>query len=185
MIYKQVTDIIINTLKRFKGVNYVRYVGNDLVNQQNNNKTLQCWVDDVTLHQFNLTQNIAKVEYQIYILGFTDGTSGNTVLDIQDKCYDVALYTLAYIDNNTEFKGLVSVYDYSILTLSRFSDDSSAGVKLSLVLTIPNGVNYCEIDDHFNDKPYEEDPDTPIDIPSSEINEIDINPIHLPKNRDC
>jgi len=185
MIYKQVTDIIINTLKRFKGVNYVKYTGDDLINQQNNHNTLQCWVDDVTLHQFNLTQNVAKVEYQIYVLGFTDGTSGNTVLDIQDKCYDVALYTLAYLDINDDFKGLVSVYDYSILTLSRFSDDSSAGVKLSLVLTIPNGVNYCEIDDHFNDEPYEDDEDHEIDVPDNEVGTIDIQPIKLPKTREC
>lgn len=185
MIYKQVTDIIINTLKRFKGVNYVKYTGDDLINQQNNHNTIQCWVDDVTLHQFNLTQNIAKVEYQVYILGFTDGTSGNTVLDIQDKCYDVALYTLAYLDINEDFKGLVSVYDYSILTLSRFSDDSSAGVKLSLVLTIPNGVNYCEINEHFNDEPYPEEQDHEIDIPDNEVGTIDINPIKLPKTRQC
>lgn len=185
MIYKQVTDIIINTLKRFKGVNYVKYTSDDLINQQNNHNTIQCWVDDVTLHQFNLTQNIAKVEYQIYVLGFTDGTSGNTVLDIQDKCYDVALYTLAYLDINEDFKGLVSVYDYSILTLSRFSDDSSAGVKLSLVLTIPNGVNYCEIDEHFNDEPYPEEQDHEIDVPDNEVGTIDINPIKLPKTRQC
>lgn len=185
MIYKQVTDIIINTLKRFKGVNYVKYSANDLINQQNNNKTLQCWVDDVTLHQFNLTQNIAKVEYQIYILGFPTGESGNTILDIQDKCYDVALYTIAYIDNYDEFQGLIDVYDYSILTLSRFSDDSSAGVKLSLVLTIPNGVNYCEIDEHFNSDPYPEESDHEIDIPDNEVGTIDITPIKLPRSKTC
>lgn len=185
MIYKQVTDIIIGTLKRFKGVNYVRYSADDLINQQNNHKTLQCWVDDVTFHQFNLTQNICKVEYNIYILGFPTDESGSTILDIQDKCYDVALYTLAYIDNNSLFQGLVSVFDYSILTLSRFSDDSSAGVKLSLVLTIPNGVNLCELDEHFNDEPYQEEPDHEIDINNDEIGDITINPITLPRNRDC
>lgn len=186
MIYKQVTDIIINTLSRFKGVNFVRYSGNDYINAQNNNKTLQCWIDDVTHHQFNLTQGICKVEYQIYILGFADGTSGNTVLDIQDKCYDVALYTLAYIDINDEFKGIVSVYDYDILTLSHFSDDSSAGVKLSLVLTIPNGVNFCELDEHFNDTPYTPDPDTPIDVPTESVpDDLDIKAIKLPRNKIC
>lgn len=184
MIYKQVTDIIIDTLKRFKGVNYVKYQGNDLNNAQNNYKTLQCYIDDVTHHQFNLTQNIAKVEYQIYILGFPTGESGNTVLDIQDKCYDVALYTLAYLDINDDFKGLISVYDYDILTLSRFTDDSSAGVKLSLVLTIPNGVNLCEIDEHFGD-PYPEDPDHEIDIDEKVVGDIDINPIKLPRKGCC
>ena len=184
MIYKDVTNIIIDTLKRFKGVNFVRYSGDDLINAQNNNKTLQCWIDDITLHQFNLTQNIAKVEYNVYILGFPTNESGNTVLDIQDRCYDVALYTLAYIDNNDLFRGLVSVYDYSILTLARFSDDNSCGVKLSLVLTIPNGVNMCELDEHFGE-PYEEDKDIPIDINTDEVGQIDIKPIKLLRNREC
>ena len=183
MIYKQVTDIIINTLKRFKGVNYVKYTGDDFINQQNNHKTLQCWIDDISHHQFNLTQNICKVEYQIYILGFVDDDT--TVLEVQDKCYDVALYTLAYLDINEEFKGIISVYDYDILTLSHFSDDNSAGVKLSLVLTIPNGVNMCEIDEHFNDEPYPEEPDHEIDIDDETIGDIDITPVKLRRNRIC
>ena len=77
------------------------------------------------------------------------------------------------------------LYDYSILTLSRFSDDSSAGVKLSLVLTIPNGVNLCELDDHFNDEPYPEEPDHEIDIDDNEVGDITINPVHLPRSRQC
>ena len=181
MIYKEVTNAIIDTLKRFKGVNFVKYTGDDLINAQNNNKTIQCWVDDISLHQFNLTQNIAKVEYQIYILGFVTGESGNTVLDVQDRCYDVALYTLAYLDNKEEFQGIISLYDYSILTLNHFSTDDSAGVKLSVVLTIPNGVNLCELDEHFGE-PYPEDKDNEIDLDIEEVGDIDLKPITLPKS---
>lgn len=185
MIYKDVTEIIINTLKRFKGVNYVKYQGDDLNNAQNNYKTLQVYVDDISLHQFNLTTNIAKASYEIYILGFPDDTSGNTVLDVQSKCYDVALYTLAYLDNNSDFSNLVSVYDYSILTLSRYTEQSNAGVKLSLVLQIPNGVNLCELEDKFNDEPYEEEEDMEIDIEKEDIGDIDLKPTHLRPNRRC
>ena len=173
MIYKQVTNAIIDVLSRFKGVNFVKYTGDDLVNQQHNEKTIQCWLDDVSLHQFNLTQNTAKVEYQIYILGFPEDTP-DEILDIQDKCYDVALYTLAYLDNNDELKGLVSLYDYSILTLSHFTAQNNAGVKLSVVLTIPNGVNLCELDEHFGE-PYTPEQDEPIDI----------KPITLKSTRKC
>ena len=181
MIYKEVTNAIIDTLKRFKGVNFVKYTGDDLINAQNNNKTIQCWVDDISLHQFNLTQNIAKVEYQIYILGFVTGESGNTVLDVQDRCYDVALYTLAYLDNKEEFQGIISLYDYSILTLSHFSTDDSAGVKLSVVLTIPNGVNLCELDEHFGE-PYPEEKDNELNLDIEEVGDIDLKPITLPKS---
>lgn len=181
MIYKEVTNAIIDTLKRFKGVNFVKYTGDDLINAQNNNKTIQCWVDDISLHQFNLTQNVAKAEYQIYIIGFVTGESGNTVLDVQDRCYDIALYTLAYLDTKEEFKGIISLYDYSILTLSHFSTDDSAGVKLSVVLTIPNGVNLCELDEHFGE-PYPEDEDNEIDLDIEEVGDIDLKPITLPKS---
>lgn len=184
MIYKEVTNIIIDTLKRFKGVNFVKYQGDDLNNQQNNYKTIQCYIDDISLHEFNLTTNIVKARYEIYILGFPDGESGNTVLDVQDKCYDVAIYTLAYIDTNPLFNGIVSVYDYSILTLSRYTEQSNAGVKLSLVLNIPNGVNLCELDEHFGD-PYPDEPDHEIDINEEEVGDIEINPITLPINRKC
>lgn len=183
MIYKEVVGIIKDTVSRFKGVNFVRYQGDDLNNQQQNNKTIQVYIDDVSLHEFNLTTNIAKAEYQLYILGFPD--DDNSVLDIQDKCYDVALYTLAYIDNHPVFKGIVRVYDYSILTLSRYSEQSNAGVKLSVVLEIPNGVNMCEIEDHFNDEPYEEEKDHEITISNNEVGTITINPIHIKPNRHC
>ena len=88
------------------------------------------------------------------------------------------------IDINEEFKGIVSLYDYDIITLSHFSDDSSAGVKLSLLLTIPNGVNLCELDEHFGE-PYPDDEDQEIDINNDEIGDIEINPITLPRNRIC
>lgn len=184
-MYKDVTNIIIDTLRKFKGVRYVRYTGDDLINQQNNHEYIQCWVDNISHHQFNITDNTAKVEYQIYILGFPTGESGSTELDIQDKCYDVALYTIAYIDYNKEYNGTVSVYDYDILTLSKFTDDSSAGVKLSLVLTIPNGVSMCELEDHFGE-PYSGDTDTEITISGDTVSDdLVIKPIHLPKSNVC
>ena len=77
------------------------------------------------------------------------------------------------------------MYDYSILTLSRYTEQSNAGVKLSLVLNIPNGVNLCELDDNFNDEPYPEDPDHEIDVDEDEVGDIDITPITLPRNRIC
>ena len=184
MIYKQVTEIIIDTLKRFKGVNFVKYQGDDLNNQQNNYKTLQCYIDDISLHEFNLETNIVKARYEIYILGFPTGESGNTVLDVQDKCYNAAIYTMAMIDNNPLFQGIVSLYDYSILTLSRYTEQSNAGVKLSIVLKIPNGVDLCQLGDMFGD-PYQEEKDDEIDIDNNEIGDIDIRPIELPCSRIC
>ena len=60
MYYKDIVEALIGVLSRFKGVNYVKYTGDDLINQQQNHKTLQCWIDNVSFSQYNLTTNINK-----------------------------------------------------------------------------------------------------------------------------
>lgn len=185
MYYKQIVDTLVGVLSRFKGVNYVRYTGNDLINQQNNNKPIQCWIDNISLSQYNLTTNINKMSFEVYILGFADGTSGNTVLDVQDVCYNVAVNFLTYIDNMPQFQNLISLYDWSILTLDRFSDDSNAGVKLSVVLNAVSPINFCEFESWFNDEPYPDEQDHEIDVNNEEIGDIEIRPITLKRSREC
>lgn len=182
------TDII-NIIKdvslRHKGVRTFRYQADKLNNAQNNYGTYQVYVDDVSLHQLNITTNIFKAELEVYVLSQPDGTSGNTILDVQNNAYTIACDIIAYIDTQDAFKGILSVYDYSILTLSHYSDDDSAGVKLSLVLQMPNPVNLCTLDENFNDEPYDEDDDKEIDINEDEVGDIDLKTIKLPRNRVC
>lgn len=185
MYYKDIVDALIGVLKRFKGVNYVKYTGDDLINQQQNYKTLQCWIDNISMSQYNLTTNINKIEFQIYVLGFSDGSSGNTVLEVQDRCYNLAVNFLTYIDNMPQFRNLISLYDWSILTLDRFSEQSNPGVKLSVVLNAVSPINLCDFENWFNDEPYEEEEDREIDINEDEVGEIDIKPIKLPRSKNC
>jgi hypothetical protein len=180
---KDVVNIIKDISLRHKGVRTFRYQSEILNNAQNNHAMYQVYVDDVSLHELNITTNIFKAKFEIYILGFVDDDT--TVLEVQNNAYTVACDIMAYIDIKDEFKGVLSVYDYSILTLSHYTDDNAAGVKLSLVLEMPNPVNLCELDDNFNDEPYEEETDSEIDINNEEIGDIDINPITLPTNRIC
>ena len=180
---RDVVNIIKDISLRHKGVRTFRYQSEILNNAQNNHAMYQVYVDDVSLHELNITTNIFKAKFEIYILGFVDDDT--TVLEVQNNAYTVACDIMAYIDIKDEFKGVLSVYDYSILTLSHYTDDNAAGVKLSLVLQMPNPVNLCELDDNFNDEPYEDEPDSEIDINNEEIGDLDINPITLPTNRIC
>lgn len=180
---KDVINIIKDISLRHKGVRTFRYQSEILNNAQNNHKMYQVYVDDVSLHELNITTNIFKAKFEIYILGFVDDE--NTVLDVQNNAYTIACDIMAYIDTKNEFKGILSVYDYSILTLSHYTDDNASGVKLSLVLEMPSPVNLCSLDDNFNDEPYEDDEDSEIDINNDEIGDIEINPITLPTNRIC
>lgn len=183
IMLKDVIDILKDISLRHKGVRTFRYQGDDLNNAQNNYKGFQVYVDDISHHQLNITTNIFKAEFEIYVLGHVDDE--NPVLDVQNDAYTIACDIMAYIDTKPEFYNVLSVYDYDILTLSRYTDDSTAGVKLSLVLQMPSPVNLCELDDNFNDEPYEDDPDREIDINDEEIGDIDIKPIHLPRTNHC
>ena len=180
---KDVINILKDISLRHKGVRTFRYQGEKFNNAQNNHKTYQVYVDDISLHELNITTNIFKAQFEIYILGFVDDE--NTVLDVQNNAYTIACDIMAYIDTKPQFNGILRVYDYSLLTLARYTDDSSAGVKLSLTLEMPSPVNLCTLDDNFNDEPYEDEPDNEIDINNDEIGDIDINPITLPTNRIC
>ena len=180
---KDVIDILKDISLRHKGVRTFKYQGNDFFNAQNNHSYFQVYVDDVSLHQLNITTNIFKAEFEVYVLGFVDDE--NDVLTVQNNAYTIATDIIAYIDNSDAFQGILSVYDYSILTVSHFTDDNAAGVKLSLVLQMPSPVDLCTLDDNFNDEPYSGDTDTEITINEDEVGDIDLKPIHLPKNRYC
>lgn len=182
---KDVINILRDVSLRHHEVYTFKYQDDKLNNAQNNYRGFQVYVDDVSYHQLNITTNIFKAEFQIYILGQADGTSGNTILDIQNKAYTIAVDIMAYIDSQEAFQGILSVYDYSILVLSHYTDDDSCGVKLSLVLQMPSPLNWCTLEDNFDDEPHEEEPDHEIDIPTNEVGDIEINPIKLPINRKC
>lgn len=180
---KDIVEILKDVSLKHKGVHTFRYQADDLFNQQNNHEYYQVYLDDISHHQLNITTNIFRVEFNLYILGFVDDE--NPILDVQNNAYTIAADIIAYIDSNEAYKGFLSVHDYSILTLSHFTDDNAAGVKLSLVLAMPSPVNLCELDENFNDEPYEEPKDKEITINDDEVGDITIKPIKLPKNRVC
>lgn len=180
---KDIIEALRHVSLTHKGVYTFRYQGDDLFNAQNNYKGYQVYVDDISLHQLNITTGIFKVEFQVYVLGHVDDE--NPILDVQNNAYTIAVDIMGKIDSDEAYRGILSVYDYSILTLSHYTDDNSAGVKLSLVLQMPSPLNWCELDENFDEEEHEEEPDHEIDIDETEVGDIDITPIHLPKNRNC
>ena len=179
-------NIIKNVSLRHKLVKTFRYQGDDYNNAQNNFRTYQVYLDTVSLHQLNITTNIFTSSFEMYILSQPNGESGNTVEDVQTYAFTIAVDILAALDNWNEFRGILSIHDYSILTLSDYSDDKSSGVKLSVVLETPSPLNLCEYKDHFNDEPHEEEKDHEIDIKNNkEVGQLDIRPIRLRRNREC
>lgn len=180
---KSLVDILKDVALRHKGVHSFEYQAERLNNASNNNRPFNVYVDSVSLSQLNITTNIFKVTFDIYVIAPKGKHSTET---IQTYAYTIATDIMAYIDIKPDYKGIISVYDYSILTLDHYTDDDDAGVKLTLTLETPSPVNLCTLDDNFNDEPYEAPQENDIDIDVKDVGHIDINPIDLPKsNNPC
>lgn len=168
----ELISVIRDTCLRHKLIKTFKYQAAIYNNAQNSNKYLQAYVDDVHMSQLliSTSPNIFTITFDLYILGFVD--TEDTTLNVQDKCYDTALQIIMKLGDLEEYQSIIEVHDYSLLTLSHYTDDNSAGVKATIELRVPIGM--CDLDDYFNDEPYEDEDDEDI--------EIILNPIELPKN---
>lgn len=168
----ELISVIRDTCLRHKLIKTFKYQAAIYNNAQNSNKYLQAYVDDVHMSQLliSTSPNIFTITFDLYILGFVD--TEDTILNVQDKCYDTALQIIMKLGDLDEYQSIIEVHDYSLLTLSHYTDDNSAGVKATIELRVPIGM--CDLDDYFNDEPYEDEDDEDI--------EINLNPIELPKN---
>lgn len=168
----ELISVIKDTCLRHKLIKTFKYQAAIYNNAQNNYKYLQAYVDDVHYSQLliSTSPNIFTVTLDLYILGFVE--TEDTILNVQDKCYDTALQIIMKLGKLEEYQSIIEVHDYSILTLSHYTDDNSAGAKATIELRVPIGM--CDLDDYFNDEPYEDEEDTDM--------EINLNPIELPKN---
>ena len=183
-MYKDLINIIKDVCLRYKGVKTFKYQDIFLNNASNNYATLQVYLSDTTHHNLNISYQpqIFKAEFTLYILDIpTKDEEG--ILNVQDKCYDAALNIIAKLDNLEEYQGILRVHDYSIMTISHYSDDDSAGVMLSLELEIPIGVNLCDVDNNFNDEPYSGETEYNIYIDEKPEPELELKATKLPKNK--
>lgn len=183
-MYKELIEIIKNVCLRYKGVKTFRYQNIFLNNAQNNYATLQVYLSDTTHHDLNISYNppIFKMETTLYILDHPTKEE-DSILDCQDRCYDAALNIIAKLDSLEEYQGILRVHDYSIMTISHYSDDDSAGVMVSIELQIPVGVDLCSVDDNFNDEPYTPEPEKEITIVEKDAPELTLKKTKLPKNK--
>lgn len=173
---KSIVEILKNIALRHKGVNTFKYQDDMTNNAQHNYNTYQVYVDNAQLHQMNITTNVFTSEFQIYILSHpSEEKDGKSIIDIQDEAFTIAVDIIGFIDTKPEFQGILSVHDFSIITLADYTAQRNAGVKLSLVLEAPSPLNLCTLDDNFNDEPIE--PDKEVDL--------EINPIDLPISIRC
>lgn len=169
---EQLIDVIKNVCLRHKLINTFKYQSAIYNNAQNSHRYFQAYVDDVNLSQLLISAqpNVFTITLELYILGFVE--TENTILNVQTQAYDTAIQIIKMLESLEEYQGIVEVHDYSLLTLSHYTDDNSAGVKATIEIRVPIGA--CDYEDYFDDEPSEDEDDDDI--------EINLNPIELPRN---
>ena len=177
---KNLVNAIKEQAEHIKNVKFFKYEGADLINAQNNNATIQVFVEDDIFTEYIVTKDLVKVQLNIDILDSIG--DGKDILEIHDRTTKIAIVLIKLIEEN--YKNILSVYDYNLLNVSHYSDDDLFGTRISLYLTMPSPVNECNINefiDELNKYYKEEDKEITINKPEIDINKLDITPIKLKK----
>lgn len=184
-LYEQIIQYIGETAMKHIAVNTFKYQSRALINAQGNNRMMEVVIEDNSDAQYYKTANVFALNLNIDILGKPN--KENSILYIQSLAFQIANEIIAYIGRDLTYMGYLSVLDKDFLFLSHYTDDDSAGVRLSLQLAIPDPVNLCTFDDNFDDDQMgvevTDDVDLNPDIPTESDDELVLRPVQLPKNK--
>ena len=177
---KNLVECIKEIAEHIKNVKSFNYEGADLINAQNNNETIQIVVEDDIFTEYLVTKDLVKIQLNIDIL---DSIGENEEkLDVHDRTTKIAIVIIKLLEEN--YKNILSVYDFNMLNVSHYTDDDLFGTRVSLYLTMPSQVNFCNINefiDELNEYEKNEDKEITINKPEIDIDNININPIKLKK----
>lgn len=176
---QNIVEAIKEQAEHIQGVKTFRYEGLDLMNAQNNNSTIQIWVEDDIYCEYLVTKDMLKVQVNIDILDKC--YQGDSKLSVHSNTNKIGIVLMKLLEENYHIK----IYDYSLINLSAYTDDDLYGTRISLYLLISSPINICNIDEYIDIyNKYDEyiDDDIEIKLPEINIDDIDIKPIKLKRN---
>lgn len=140
-----IVDILYELARQHKGIKGFMY---DSVNEIGNGSEVYplLWLEDPVLLNC-VAANIIKIDFNFTI---TEVPAGNAeAKEIQDRCFASGL---AIIEKLREIKNrtLLSVEDFSAVSLRRYYDNNAAGYRFSVTVSRVNPQNLCELDEIFD-----------------------------------
>lgn len=169
---EQIINYILSVAAKHILINYIRYDSKILVNQQNSNLNYQFIIEDngyISSNSGNDNANTFTLNFDV--IAHTNG-SPSEILNVQSNAFQAASEIIKYIQRDDKFLGTVNIDDFDYLFLSHWTDDDSAGVRVTLNLIIPCLVNLCNLYSNFDeDKKLDEITDNDINITDNCNNE--------------
>lgn len=72
----------------------------------------------------------------------------------QNLCYHIGLNFIARIRQmiqNGDLEWISSIASWNFITLKHWYDNDCLGVRFTIVLNVKNQINFCDIDEHFDE----------------------------------
>ena len=185
-MYNQIIQYIMECAMKHVAVKSVKYQSRILINQQNSNPNYQVVIEDDAYLQYNKTGNVNTLTMSLNIDILSHCWDDDNILDIQSTALQIGAELLKYVETDDYFLSLLRIDDYDFLMLSHFTDDDSAGVRISIQFVVPNPVDMCCFRDNFDEDKgcTVEKEDNSIDLKKEQDCEngggITLNPIKLP-----
>lgn len=173
-----------------KMVQSSKYQAKILTNAQNCNGYMQFNIDSNPYFDTLISTPNVPFTFQVNvdILGFPKKDGTYTILDAQNDAFQIGIEWLSYIAQDDYFLGKLAVRDYQFLGIDHYTDDDSAGMRMTVQFIIPNPIDLCHYLDNFSEDFIPVEPeDKEISItdpnPQSEINNLELRPILLPTKK--
>lgn len=142
---KELITFLLESFYKHKMVSYVKYQEDIYINSQNDNPYYQVSIDsDGSRLDKQITEGIITLQYNITVLG-----REKEIITAQDNALHIFLDVLEYMQNK---KDNLSVHDYSVLSLSEYTDDKASGIRATLQLAVPSPINLCEYMDNIDEE---------------------------------
>ena len=174
MIY-QIVEAFKETALRHKGVFTFKYQDKILINAQPNNKYYEVIIE--TDPYFGQVGDNHTLTLNMDVLGFVDIDEVTT----QDIACQIGLSIINKVVADNRM--IMSLNHYSILCVSKNTDDVSAGARFTIELTVPSFIDFCTEPDNFlTDEEYEEKLDNKEELYLGEPKEdkgLDLKPLKI------
>ena len=185
-MYNELIEYIAKVFLMHKAVKSCKYQDRILINAQNSNPYAQAVIESSGAYaQWLKTANVFTLTLNINTLGLPNDDF--KICNIQSDCFQIGNEALAYIDNDPEYKNIISIYDYDFLSLDHYTDDNACGWRVSLELMSPDPVDLCINNDEFSEDNIPGEAVKRLDIinskPVAKGSERVLKPIDLRKNK--
>lgn len=176
MIYS-IVEAFKQTALKNKAVNTFKYQDNILINAQPNNYNYQVIIETDPL--MNFSSNTGTITLNMDVMSFVDSTE----CEVQDIAAQIGLSIIH--KTMQENREIMSLSNYSILFFTKKTDNICAGCRFTIVLAIPEFIDYCTLEDSYlSDEEYEDKLDN-MNSPELNLgeakdnNELDLKPLKL------